>query len=90
MADLENGKLSTPNGRASICTWELEFYFRREDQIRKFIELLLKEDFLFNFQYEQSFDETSTIHRIFIEGSWANNLAKVANLAEEVDYKVGP
>jgi hypothetical protein len=75
------------NGRASICTWELEFHFRKEEQIREFIALLMKEDVLYNFEYEQTFDETSTLYYIRISGSWANNLVAVAKLADKVDYK---
>jgi hypothetical protein len=77
----------TVNGRASICTWELEFHFRKEEQIREFIALLMKEDVLYNFEYEKTFDETSTLHYIRISGSWANNLVAVAKLADSVDYK---
>jgi hypothetical protein len=75
------------NGRASICTWELEFHFRKEEQIREFIALLMKEDVLYDFEYEKTFDETSTLHYIRISGSWANNLVAVAKLADKVDYK---
>lgn len=39
------------NGRASICQWELEFYFRNKDQIRRFVKLLMKVDF--DFEYEK-------------------------------------
>jgi hypothetical protein len=75
------------NGRASICTWELEFHFRKEEQIREFIALLMKEDVLYDFEYEKTFDETSTLYHIRISGSWANNLVAVAKLADKVDYK---
>jgi hypothetical protein len=75
------------NGRASICTWELEFHFRKEEQIREFIALLMKEDVLYDFEYEKTFDETSTLHYIRISGSWASNLVAVAKLADRVDYK---
>jgi hypothetical protein len=77
----------TVNGRASICTWELELHFRKEEQIREFIALLMKEDVLYDFEYEKTFDETSTLHYIRIRGSWANNLVAVAKLADSVDYK---
>ena len=74
------------NGRASICTWELHFHFRCEEQIRNFIALLMKED-LYDFEYEKMLDETSTLHYIRISGSWANNLVAIAKLADKVDYK---
>jgi hypothetical protein len=75
------------NGSASICTWELEFYFRKEEQIREFITLLMKEDILYDFEYEKTLQETSTLHYIRISGCWANNLVAVAKLADSVDYK---
>jgi hypothetical protein len=75
------------NGRESICTWELELYFRKEEQIREFISLLLKEDVLYDFEYEKILDEASTLHYVRISGSWANNLVAVAKLADRVDYK---
>ena len=75
-------------GRASICTWELEFYFRTEDQIRKFIKLLMEEEIIFEFQFENGWDSETDSHlyHIYIKGSWANNLVRVAQLAKEVDY----
>lgn len=76
------------NGRASICTWELEFYFRTEDQIRKFIKLLMEEDLLFDFECKNGWDSETDSHlyHIYINGSWADNLVRVAQLAKEVDY----
>jgi len=77
------------NGRASICTWELEFYFRDKDQIREFVKLLMKDEIDFDFEYEKVLDETSELHYITVKGSWANNLVRVAKLAAKVDYKDG-
>lgn len=77
------------NGRASICTWELEFYYRKEEQVRKFIELLMKDELMFDFEYEKVLDETSTLHYITIKGSWATNLVRISQLAEQVDYNDG-
>lgn len=76
------------NGRASICTWELEFYFRTEDQIRKFIKLLMEEEIIFEFQFENGWDSETDSHlyHIYIKGSWADNLVRVAQLAKEVNY----
>lgn len=75
------------NGRASICTWELEFYFRDKDQIRRFIKLLMNDEVDFDFEYEKVLDETSELHYITVKGSWANNLVRVAKMAKKVDYK---
>jgi len=77
------------NGRASICTWELEFYFRDKDQIRKFVKLLMKDEIDFDFEYEKVLDDLSELHYITVKGSWANNLVRVAKLAAKVDYKDG-
>ena len=77
------------NGRASICTWELEFYFRDKKQIRKFVKLLMEDEIDFDFEYEKVLDETNTLHYITVKGSWANNLVRVAKMAKKVDYKDG-
>ena len=77
------------NGRASICTWELEFYFRDKAQIRRFVELLMVDAVDFDFEYEKVLDETSELHYITVKGSWANNLVRVAKMAKKVDYKDG-
>jgi len=81
------------NGWASICTWELEFYFRDKDQIRRFVKLLMKDEIDFDFEYEKVLDETSELHYITVKGSWANNLVRVAKIAAKiaakVDYKDG-
>jgi len=77
------------NGRASICTWELEFYFRDNQQIREFVKLLMEDEIDFDFEYEKVLDETSELHYITVKGSWANNLVRVAEMAKKVDYKYG-
>jgi len=77
------------NGRASICTWELEFYFRDNTQIREFVKLLMEDEIDFDFEYEKVLDETSELHYITVKGSWANNLVRVAEMAKKVDYKYG-
>jgi len=77
------------NGRASICTWELEFYFRDKDQIREFVKLLMKDEIDFDFEYEKVLDDVNELHYITVKGCWANNLIRVAKLAAKVDYKDG-
>lgn len=77
------------NGRASICTWELEFYFRDNQQIREFVKLLMEDEIDFNFEYEKVFGEIGELHYITVKGSWANNLVRVAKMAKKVDYKYG-
>ena len=77
------------NGRASICTWELEFYFRDNRQIREFVKLLMEDEIDFGFEYEKVLDEFSELHYITVKGSWANNLVRVAKMAKKVDYKYG-
>lgn len=77
----------TVNGRASICQWELEFYFRDKNQIRKFVELLFKDEVDFDFEYDKRLDATSELLYITVRGRWANNLTRVAKMAESVDYQ---
>lgn len=77
------------NGRASICTWELEFYFRDNTQIREFVKLLMEDEIDFDFEYEKVFGENGELHYITVKGSWANNLVRVAKMAKKVDYKDG-
>ena len=77
------------NGRASICTWELEFHFRDNRQIREFVKLLMEDEIDFDFEYDKLLDETSELHNITVKGSWANNLVRVAKMAKKVDYKYG-
>ena len=76
------------NGRASICQWELSFYFRDKGQIRRFVELLMQDDVSFDFEYEKTLDETDERHYITVKGCWANNLVKVSRLVEQVDYSL--
>ncbi len=75
------------NGRASICTWELEFHFRDVAQVRKFIKLLMEDEIDFNFEYEKVLDETGELNYITITGSWADNLVRIAEMLKEVDYQ---
>ena len=75
------------NNRASICQWELEFSFREKDQIRKFIKLLVDDDVDFDFECRKELDSTSEVYYINITGSWANNLVRVAKMADTVDYR---
>ena len=77
----------TVNNRASICTWELNFSFRTKTQICQFVELLLEDEVDFCFEYRKESDETSELHYITVKGSWANNLVRVAKMAEKADYK---
>jgi len=77
------------NGRASICTWELEFHFRNKDQIREFVKLLMKDEIDFDFEYEKRIEHIHELHYITVNGSWANNLVRVAKMAKKVDYKDG-
>ena len=76
------------NGKASICEWELSFYFRDKGQIQRFIELLLKDEVDFDFEYEKELDETSERHYITVTGAWGNNLVRVSKLAAQVDYSL--
>jgi hypothetical protein len=75
------------NGRASICTWELEFHFRKEEQVKKFVKLLMKDEIMFDFECWTDYTDTCTLYYVNVSGSWANNLVTVAKIAKKVDYK---
>lgn len=87
MTDSKKEYKPVVNGRASICTWELEFYFRDNAQVRKFIKLLMKDEINFNFEYEMVLEDTRELHYINIKGSWANSLVRIAKMCKKVDYK---
>jgi hypothetical protein len=73
-------------GRASICTWEIEFYFLDKQQARSFIKLLIKDEIDFSFDYEKVLDQADERHYVTVTGCWATNMVRVAQMAEEVDY----
>lgn len=77
----------TIGGRASICDWELEFFFLTKEQIQKFINLLMAEELSYDFEYEKVLDDKSTRYYITVRGNWANSLIRVAELVKEVDYQ---
>jgi len=74
------------NGRASICTWDLNFYFLDKTQVIKFIELLLADEIDFDFTYEKDRVDDQERHYVTVTSSWANNLVRVAKMAKKVDY----
>lgn len=76
------------NGRASICQWELQLMFRSRDQTQSFITLLLKDEVDYDFSFVKELDETSEFYVLTVVGKWANNLARVSRLAEQVDYRL--
>ena len=75
------------DGRASVCTWELEFHFRDVKQVRKFIKMLMDDEINFNFEYETILEDTRELHYVNIKGSWANNLVRIAKMLKKVDYE---
>lgn len=75
------------NGRASICNWSLEFSFRTRQQVVKFIDLLLKDEIDFHFEYEYIMTDKDYLYTVRIHDmSWADNLQRVAGYLKEVDY----
>lgn len=74
-------------GKASICNWDLRAAFLTKEQATKAVGLLLAEDIDFNVQFSTEIDATRTLYIIDIDGmSWANNLATVAGILQQVDY----
>jgi len=49
----------------------------------------MKDEIDFDFEYEKVLEEISELHYITVKGSWANNLVRVAKIANKVDYKDG-
>lgn len=77
-------------GRASICTWTLQFKFLTREQCTKFINLYLEEfEYASNVEYEMILGDSLTKdeHWVTIENSWANNLTRVGQLLEQCDYQ---
>lgn len=81
----------TVRGRASICQWTLEFRFYDKAQCSKFIELYMNLECTGsdNIKYEVFRGDSLTLdeHWVTIEdGTWANNLTRIAQMLEKVDY----
>lgn len=76
---------------ASICHWDLQFRFHTKEQCQKFITLLMNEDIEYHFEYYYNMGDSSTAPEYWIEihdMSWAKNLARIAELLEQVDYEM--
>lgn len=76
------------NGRASICTWELEFHFLEKKQVKRFIKMLMNDAIDFDFEvYKDTNSEDRMAHFVVVRCSWANNLKRVAKYLQKVDYE---
>lgn len=80
------------NNRASVCTWDLQFYFLRKEQCQFVIEKFMKIEIPMNFSYreENFWEENRSVTRFIIEIKnmpWANNLTHIAEILESVDHK---
>ena len=79
------------NSRASICHWNLQFKFHTKEQCQKFIDLLMKEEIEYHFEYWYEMGDSTTPpdHWVSIKDqAWAKNLSRVAKLLEKVDYEM--
>lgn len=77
--------------RASICSWNLSFYFLTKEQCLKFINLYMDEFPYSSFEYKHVVGDSLTKdeHWITIENySWAYNLEEVARLIRKCDYQM--
>lgn len=78
-------------GRASICTWNLEFRFLTREQCLKFINLYLEEfEYADNIKYDLVTGDSLIAHEHWVtieNNSWANNLTKVGKLLQQCDYE---
>lgn len=70
---------------ASVCHWSLDLSFRDESQVQTFITELVKEPV--SFELKRDHDDRSEVFYIYIDGIWADNLLRIAELAKEVDYQ---
>lgn len=72
----------------SICRWSLEFSFDTKEQATKAIELLNKDETDFTYTLEAAKTKDKTVYIITIPfGLWASNLAAVADILKQVDFK---
>ena len=76
----------TVNGSASICTWDLQFYFLDKSQVNKFIDKLIQDSCNFKFEYELNRIDDEERHYVTVSGSWATNLLRLAKILKKVDY----
>jgi hypothetical protein len=73
--------------KAPICNWELRAVFIQKEQAVNAVTLLMSEDVDFNVSFSTELDATRTLYVLDIEMPWASNLATVAGILEQVDYK---
>lgn len=77
--------------RASICSWNLSFYFLTKEQCLKFINLYMNKFPYSSFEYKHVVGDSlvKDEHWIIIENySWAHNLEDVAKLLKKCDYQM--
>lgn len=78
----------TVNGKASICHWDLRVTFLIKKQATEAVALLLKEDIDFSVSFSTELDASRTLYVIEVNDMpWANNLATVASILQQVDYQ---
>lgn len=82
-------------GKASICTWDLQFRFYDKNQCTKFIAAFMELEVsgADNIKYEVIAGDSFKLDEHWItivSGVWANNLTTIAKLLEDVDYKETP
>ena len=77
--------------KASVCHWDLMFYFLTKEQCITFInEYLSTVEYPAPVRYEHEAGDSLTPdkHIVHIEdGAWADNLAEVAQMIRKVDYR---
>jgi hypothetical protein len=80
-------KSYTPSGtRASLLEWELNIRFKNRDQMKEFIKFLIEEENYYNFETHSDLLDSSTEYVLNVECSWANNLKRISELLEKVDF----
>ena len=77
------------NGVPSVSRWYLQFRFLTKEQCSKFIELLLKSDMDFNFEFNFQKVNDGYVYWVKIsESIHVKSLKKITKLLEKVDYEI--
>jgi hypothetical protein len=77
----------TNDNSASVSTWSLRVDFKNKDQAVNLIHSILADDIDFNFEFMVIVEGSETIYSLIVEGIWSNNLTRVAQMVEDVDFK---
>ena len=76
-------------GRASICTWTLQFHFFTQEQRDKAVKMIMKDHPHVNLSiWTDHLESKETYFCTINSHSWANNLTNIAKILEKFDYQM--